>query len=160
MNTTTTTWYTTQFITKSLKHYLKEKGFRLTESEEQHSLNFDNTIVSTKLLSKEVIEIRGTITQAAETETEELVGKSDSGFIGVMHFLFDIMLTPVSFFTSINGEEKSRCLCLPDLKQYRKILEKLSEYFASNKMHLKIYLINENGCVDVFYLNPDKKHRE
>ncbi len=155
MNTTTTAWYTTQFITNSLKQYLKEKRFRLSEPEEQHSLNFDNAIVSTKLLSKEVIEIRGTIAQAAETE--EQVEKSDIGFIGVMRFLFDIMLAPVSFFTSINGDEKSRCLCLPDLVQYRKILDKLKEYFASNQMHLKIYLINENGSVDVFYLNADKK---
>jgi hypothetical protein len=160
MNTTHTTWYTTQFITNSLKQYLREKGWRFREPEEQYSLNFDSAIVSTKLLSKEVIEIRGTIAEAAETQTEEYVGKSDSGFIGVMRFLFDLMLSPVSFFTSINGDEKSRCLCLPDLKQYRKILDKLGEYFASNQMHLKIYLINENGIVDVFYLNPGKKHRE
>ncbi len=158
MNTTTTTWHTTQFITNSLKQYLIEKGFRLSEPEEQHSLNFDNAIVSTKLLSKEVIEIRGTIPEAAETETEE-IGKRVGGFTGVIRFLFDIMLTPVSFFTSINGDEKSRCLCLPDLKRYRKILDKLKEYFASNEMHLKIYLINENGSVDVFYLNTDKKQR-
>jgi len=162
MNTTTPTidWYTNQFITNSLKQYLKEKGFRLSEPEEQYSLNFGNAIFSTKLLSKEVIEIRGTITEAAGTGTREWVGKNDNVFLEVMHFFIDVIFSPVNFFSTINGDERRRCLCLPDLEQYRKVLTRLKEYFASNKMHLKVYLINQNGSVDVFYLNPNKKDKE
>jgi len=162
MNTTTKDidWYTNQFITNSLRQYLKKKGFRLSEPEEQYSLNFYNVIVSTKLLSKEVIEIRGTITEAAQIETEEQVGKNDSGFIEVIHFFFDVIFSPISFFTSGNGDERRWCLCLPGLEQNRNILTKLKEYFTYNNMHLKVYFVNQNGSVDVFYLNPNKKDRE
>jgi len=159
MDAATTSWYTTRFITTSLKQYLKEKGFRLSEPEEQDLPNFDNSIVSSKLLSKEVIEIRGTVSEAVEGETEELVGKNDNGFIEVIHLLLDIMLSPINFFNSINGNEGNRCLCLPDTDQYRRVLDKLKDYFVSNKLHLKIYLVDQNGSVDVFYLNPEKKQR-
>jgi len=154
MNTTTKTidWYTNQFITHSLRLYLKKKGFRLSEPEEQYSHNFDNVIVSTKLLSKEIIEIRGTITEATETGTGVQAGKNDSGFIETIQFLFNVIFSPISFFTSINSDEGKWCLCLPDLEQYRKILDMSKEYFASNKMHLKVYFVNQNGSVDVFYL--------
>ncbi len=67
------------------------------------------------------------------------------------------MLSPINFFNSINGNEGNRCLCLPDADQYRKVLDKLKDYFVSNKLHLKIYLVDQNRSVDVFYLNPDKK---
>lgn len=154
MNTTTRNidWHTTQFITNSLRHYLKKKGFRLSEPEEQYLLKFDNVVVSTKLLSKEIIGIRGTIPEAAGTEKE--VGKNDSSFIEVIHFFVDMIFSPISFFASIHGDEGKWCLCLPDLEQYRNILNKLEEYFASNKMHLKVYFVSQNGSVDVIYLNP------
>jgi|SRR4030095_463768 len=157
MNKPTTNWHTTQFITNSLRQYLRKKGFRLDQPGEQHSFQSDHAIVCSRLLSREFIEIRGTITKGTETETEEQIEKNS--FTGLMHFLFDMMLMPVGFFTSLNkeGGEIRRCFCLPDLNHYRKILEKLSEYFSLNEMHLKIYLINENGSVDVFYLNPGKK---
>ena len=160
MNTTTKNidWYTNQFITNSLRQYLKKKGGRLSEPEEQYSLKFDNVIVSTKLLSKEIIGIRGTIPEAAGTEKE--LEKNDSGFIEVIHFFFDVIISPISFLSSINGDEGRWCLCLPDLEQYRNILNKLEGYFASNKMHLKVYFVSQNGSVNVFYLNPNKKDRE
>ncbi|HEV8285076.1 MAG TPA: hypothetical protein VGQ09_12250 [Chitinophagaceae bacterium] len=152
MNVTATNWYTTQFITNSLKQYLKEKGFRLGEPD-QFPSNFDHVIISTKLLSKEIIEIRGTVNET--TETEEPVEKNDNGFIEVMHFLLDIMLSPINLFNSMNGYEGDRCLCLPDTGEYRKVLDKLKDYFTSNQLHLKVYLVDQSGTVDVFCLNPN-----
>jgi len=90
--------------------------------------------------------------EAAETGTGVQTGKNDSGFIETIHFFFNVIFSPISFFTSINGDEGKWCLCLPDLEQYRKILDMSKEYFASNKMHLKVYFVNQNGSVDVFYL--------
>jgi hypothetical protein len=160
MNTThnTAAWYTTRFITNGLKDYLKEKGFRINESEVQHSAHLTNAVVSTRLLSREVIEIRGTLTEAVNTETQEKGDKRGSGFREIMHFVFDTLLLPISIFTSANGDERSRCLCIPDIEQYRKVLDKIQEYFAFNEMQLKIYLVNQYGAVDVLYLNPHKNN--
>ncbi len=158
MNTANTVWYTTKFIANSLKQYLKEMGFRVSESDER-STHYDHAIISTKLLSKEIIEIRGTASEASETELEEQVRKSDNSFLEVSHFLLDIVLSPINFFNSMNGNEGDRCVCIPDTDEYRKVLDKLRDYFLSNKLHLKTYLVSQTGAVDVFYLKHDKKRR-
>jgi len=155
--TTTTAWYTTQFITNSLKQYLKKNGFRLSERDELHSTNSDHAFVSTKLLSKEIIEIRGTVSKETVTKTEEQIRKKDVGFIEITQFLLDKMLSPINFFKSTNGHVGNLCLCIPDTHRYRKVVDKLKDYFISNMLHLKIYLIDQNGSVEVVYLNPNKK---
>ena len=158
--TTTTTWYTTQFITNSLRQYLKSNGFRLSEREVQLSTNSDHAFVSTKRLSKEIIEIRGTVSKETLTKREEQIRKKDSGFIEITQFLLDMILSPINFFKSINGHEGNLCLCIPDIHQYRKVVDKLKDYFISNMLHLKIYLIDQSGSVEIVYLNPHKENGE
>lgn len=159
MNTTNkiTDWYTSEFLSKCLGNYLNGRGFGLREPEEQEAVHFSNALVSTRLLSKEVIEIRGALTEIINPETEKHAEKKAAGFRRAMNFLIVIILSPVSFFTPSTADKISRCFCLPDLEQNRKILEKVNDYFISNELRLKIYLINQDGFVDVVYLNPNKK---
>jgi hypothetical protein len=151
-------WYSTQFITQSLRTYLKKKRYLLTEPEEARPIGVDHIIVAARRLSKEIIEIRGTITQADTTETEANNANEERGFINTLHFLFNVTLSPISFFTPGN-EYEDRSLCLPDLNHHRETLEKLEDYFTTHGLHLKVYLVNENGAVDIFQLNPAKKIR-
>jgi len=160
-------WYTTQFITNSLRHYLENLGFRLNEPDQEQPVQIDKVVVATKLLSKERIEIRGTIDELAgpldkseESQTEGQGEKRSNLFMGAMNFLSDVLLLPVNFFSPQNSDEKNRCLCLPDIEQYREILEKVELYFISNQLHLKIYFVSQNGSVQALCLNPTKKHRK
>ena len=148
-------WYTTQFIKNSLKHYLENQGFRLSEADQEQPLQIDKVIVATKLLSKEVIEIKGTLTEIIDNKTEEQMLKKAGFFKEATDFLSDLLLSPISFLTAYNGDEKGHCLCLPDIRLYREILEKVSEYFTSNQLHFKFYLVNQQGSVHVFSLNSD-----
>ena len=63
----TTRWYTTQFISTSLKAYLEDHGYRILDEHEEQPSNCDDVVIASKIFGKEVIEIRGTI------ETSELV---------------------------------------------------------------------------------------
>jgi len=89
----TASWYTSEFIETSLKNYLGRRGFRLIEPEEH-----DSVVVSTRLLSKEVIEIGGAITGVADTNTEKKCEEKNAGFRATIY-----------------------CLCLPDLDRYRNV---------------------------------------
>jgi len=154
--TTAEKWHTTHFVSNKLQQYLKEQGFRLSDPEDHlHQLN--NAFVATKLLSKELIQVRGTFNNA--TEVSEELEKNDYGFWDVIRFFVEILLSPINFFNSMNGYEGSRCLCLPDTDQYRMVMERLGDYFAFNNLHLKIYLVDRDGNVKIVYLNPTKKER-
>ena len=155
VNTTTTNWHTTQFIASSLRKYLKKKGFKLSKPEDESS--FDHTVICARLLSKEIIEIRGTVTGTSKAISEKEIEEMDDSFREITHSILNLMFSPISFFNSVRGSDKNLCLCLPDTKQYRVILEKLEDYFVSHKLQLKIYLVNRSGSVSIFYINPAKE---
>lgn len=155
----TARWYTTGFITASLKKYLEDNGYSIADDGEERSPNCDEIIVATKIFGREVIEIKGTILSTdALVETE--ASKRMKLLTDAMHWLSDVLLSPISFFVRHYADEKSPSLCLPDLDQYRDILQKVSEYFTANNLNLKVYLVRENGDVRVIYLNDAFKAPE
>jgi len=154
VNITTTNWHTTQFIESNLKKYLRKKGFRISKPEGESS--FDHTIICARLLSREIIEIRGTVTETLEAIAERKIETTDDSFREITHSILNLMFSPIVLFNSVRDHEKNLCLCLPDTEQHRAILEKLEDYFVSHKLQLKIYLVNRSGSVDIFYVNPIK----
>lgn len=153
----TARWYTTAFISGALKSYLEDHGYSISEeeSEEKHP-NCDELVVATRLFNKEMIEVKGTILSAeALVETEG--NRRMKIFSDAMHWLSDVLLSPISFFVRHYADEKSPSLCLPDLPQYRDLLEKVGEYFTTNDLHLKVYLVKESGQVTVLQLNESER---
>jgi len=156
----TTHWHTTQFISTSLKAYLEDHGYRILDEQEEHHSNCDDVIVASKIFGKEVIEIRGTIeTPEAVKETES--SKRAKLFTEAMYWLSDVLLWPITFFANHYNDDKNRSLCLPDLEQYKELIEKLREYFTNNNLNLKVYLVNASGDVHITHLNLiDNKDEE
>ncbi len=148
----TTRWYSTSHISHSLKAYLIENGYGISEEQEEKNSNCDEVVVATRMFTKEVIEIKGTI------ESEESLKETESSkrlklLTDAMNWISDLLFSPISFFVRHYADDKSPSLCLPDLEQYREILEKVKEYFTTNNLHLKVYLVNESGGVQVIHLN-------
>ena len=148
----TTSWYSTSFIADSLKVYLEDHGYRILDEPEEKASNCDEVIVASKIFGKEVIEIRGTIENSAASKEETETSKRTKLLTDAMHWLSDVLLSPITFFTNHYGDGKNS-LCLPDLEQYREVLDKLSEYFTTNNLDLKVYLVNSSGQVNVVHLN-------
>lgn len=155
----TTRWYTTAFISGSLKSFLEENGYSIVEEPEEKAANCDDIIVATKLFGKEVIEVKGTV-MSNDAFIESEGNKRLKLLSDAMHWLSDVLLSPISFFARHYADEKSPSLCLPDLEQYREILEKVREYFTTNNLNLKVYLVNEAGGVQVLHLNETTANAE
>lgn len=153
-------WHNTQFITHSLKHYLESKGFRLNKPDEEQLNQSDKIIVATRLLSKEIIEIRGTVEDSIQLPPEEQAGKKGSLFMDAIKLISETLLLPIGFLSPQNIDQESHCVCLPDIGQYRRLIEKVEEYFISNCMHLKVYFVKQNGSVRITYLNPTKRKKK
>lgn len=155
----TSRWYTTTYISSALKTFLTENGYSISDEVEATPNNCDEVIVATKLFSKEVIEIKGTI------HSDDVLKETESNtrlkmLTDAMHWISDLLLSPISFFVRHYADEKSPSLCLPDLEQYREILEKVREYFTTNDLQLKVYLVNEAGDVHVFQLNETMNNED
>jgi hypothetical protein len=46
-------------------------------------------------------------------------------------------------------------IALPNVDRYKTIIEKVAEYFTSNNLSFKLYLVNEDGEVVVSNLNNE-----
>lgn len=153
-------WYNTQFLTDSLKHYLDSRGFYLYGADEEQPYQPDKIIIAKKLLSKEIIEIRGTVDEATELPTKGQGSKKINHFMDAVKLISGALLPPIRFFSSQNIDQKTHCICLPDIEQHRWLIQKVEEYFIANRMHLKIYFVKQNGSVRAINLNPAKRNRK
>ena len=149
----TTRWYTTDFISNSLKTYLEDHGYRVLEETEQNSSNSDDVILASKFFGKELIEIRGTVPSNGLLREENENNKRAKLFTDAMHWLSEVLLSPITFFANHYTDAQNRSLCLPDTEQYRELLEKVKEYFTTNNLNLKVYLVSQSGKVHITYLN-------
>jgi hypothetical protein len=145
-------WYTTDFIFQGLQSFLQEQGFRVTEPDEEKPTFLDKVVIASRLLTKEVIEIRGTLSGEAHLPDTE-AHKRARMFSEAMHWLSDALLSPITFFTTHYGDNRNRCLCLPDVEHYREILDKVKDYFTTNNLYLKVYLVSEDASVHIHQLN-------
>lgn len=149
----TTRWYTTAFVSNALREYLGDHGYRIIEENEEEPSNSDEVVVASKFFGKEVIEIRGTIVSEAPLKEETESGKRIKLLTDAMYWLSDVLLSPITFFANNYSDGKNRSLCLPDLPHYRELLEKVTDYFTTNNLNLKVYLVSEDGSIEVTYLN-------
>ena len=152
-----TRWYTTSFISNALKLYLEDHGYRILDESDDEPSACDEVIIATKIFGKEIIEVRGTIEGSGIVKEETESAKRGKLLTDAMNWLSDVILSPINFFASNYGDGKNRSLCLPDLEQYQQILENVKEYFVSNHLHLKVYLVNESGDVKIMYLNDQSR---
>ena len=44
-------------------------------------------------------------------------------------------------------------MALPNVSRYQAIIQKLNDYFSINDLYFRIYLVNEDGSVEVSNLN-------
>jgi hypothetical protein len=153
-------WYTTNFISQSLKHFLEEHGYRFLEEAEEKPSNCDDVIVASRIFGKEYIEIRGTITSGVALKDESEGTKRLKIISDAMNWISDVLLSPITFVANYYNDGKNRSLCLPDLEQYRELLQKLEEYFTSNNLNMKVYLVTETGDVQMMHLNAHERRQD
>ena len=156
----TTRWYTTSFISSALRAYLEDHGYRILDENEEGSSNSDEVVVASKFFGKEFIEIRGTVVSENDIHEATQSSKRLKLLTDAMYWLSDVLLSPINFFASNYSDGKNRSLCLPDLPHYRELLEKVTDYFTTNNLNLKVYLVDVSGDVEVTYLNNHSRRDE
>ena len=63
----------------------------------------------------------------------------------------------VNFGKYYSDESSDIAMALPNVDKYKAIIERVQEYFAANQLSLKVYLVSENGDVEISNLNVKHK---
>lgn len=147
---TNTDWYSDEFIHDSVVSFLKKNGYKIhKEGPLKENDREEKKILASKFFKKELIEIKGH-PQYHLPHLQVSVPKS----VHAKNSFSDALLNSFMNFSLIENAEVA--MAVPNISRYQGIIEKLHDYFTFNDLYFRIYLVNEDGSVEVSNLN--EKH--
>lgn len=141
-----TEWFSDEFIYASLAKYLKQQGYKVHKDPHPKDDKADMKIVASKFFKKEVIEVKGFphefYMQHPHVTPKHPHAKS---------WFSEALLNSFTNFSTFENAEIA--MAVPNVGRYQAIIKSLKDYFTSNDLYFRIYLVNEDGSVDVSNLN-------
>ena len=140
-------WYSNEFIYNSVATFLKENGYKVHKNNFRKGTNKAGTvIIASKFLKKEVIEVKG-FSDYYSVISETVAAKDTSAKSWFTEALFNSIVN----FSLCDTADIA--MALPNAGRYREIIQRLNDYFSINDLYFKIYLVNEDGSIEVSNLN-------
>lgn len=154
-----TEWYSEEFICSSLISYLKKNGYKIHEEKPKSLTGKSEKIITvSKYFTKEIIGIKGLPQTPDRSSLLKVLDKSDSSATAKNWFYDSLFNSFINFGKYYSDENAVGAMALPNVDRYKAIIEKVQNYFISNNLYFKVYMVNENGEVDVLNLN-DKESK-
>jgi hypothetical protein len=148
-------WYSEQFISDSLINYLKGNGYRIHKDVYTKMPKKPETIITaSKFFTKEIIEVKGLPLDVQKGSPQKETPKNTSHVHHTKSWFSEALLNSLMNFGNYYAIDNAEvAMALPNVEKYKAIIEKVQDYFALNNLYFKIYLINQDGSVDVSNLN-------
>jgi hypothetical protein len=152
---TTHEWFSEQFISDSLVKYLKENGYKIHKDlYNKMPDKVDTIITASKFFSKEIIEVKGFPTEFYKNSISKETPKNLGHLQHAKNWFSEALLNSfVNFGKYYSNDSADVAMALPNVHKYKAIIEKVQDYFSLNNLYFKIYLVNEDGSVEVSNLN-------
>ncbi|HEX8331572.1 MAG TPA: hypothetical protein VF622_03065 [Segetibacter sp.] len=146
--------FSEEFISASIEKYLKENGYKI---QKQVSINISGkeelVIVGSKYFEKEIIEVKG-YPKTFEEQENSLSSKKTSATQQVKRWFSDALFSSfVNFGKYYSNHNVLVAMALPNVSRSKAVIEIVKDYFTENNLYFKIYLVNDNGEVEVLNLN-------
>jgi len=144
-------WYSEEFIFSSVAKYLKDLGYKVQQESRLKDPEKGGMIMTaSRFFKKEIIEIKG-YPQNNPNQLHSITPKATQAKSWFTEALFN------SFVNFSSFENAELGMALPNVSRYQAIIKNLTDYFTANELYFRIYLVNEDGSVDVSNLNEHLK---
>lgn len=141
-------WYSEEFIHNRVVNFLKENGYKIhKDNSRKERERAGRIITASKFFKKEVIEVKG-FRYYYISDTPETVPTRN---VPCGNWFTDTLFN--SFINFNTSDSTEIAMALPNAGRYKGIIKKLNDYFFTNNLYYKIYLVNEDGSVEVSNLN-------
>ena len=149
-----TEWYSEEFIFSSLIAYLKKNGYKIHDDKPKAATGKQEKIITvSKFFTKEIIGIKGLQPVPDRSILLKVLDKNDPAHQAKNWFYDSLFNSFINFGKYYSDENAVGAMALPNVERYKAIVERVHEYFTSNHLYFKLYMVNENGDVDVLNLN-------
>jgi hypothetical protein len=147
-------WYTEAFIGSSIENYLKANGYKIhKESLSNASDRNEKVITASKYFTKEIIGVKGLLTDHNRNALLKVADKNSWSQQAKNWFSETLFNSLVNFGKYYSDESAVVAMALPNVDRYKTIIEKVADYFTSNNLSFKLYLVDQNGEVEISNLN-------
>ncbi len=144
-------WFTKEHLTASILAFLHDRGFKTYKEETILSGTPETILFAIGKGYKEIIEIKGYYENFSLPKQQLLkAAGSDQAHYWFSETLFSSLIALVNQY---KNKKLPVSLCIPDLIGYREVIQKVEQYFTTNNLHHKIYLVKESGQVTQLNLN-------
>ena len=144
-------WYTEEFIYASVASYIKDACYKIQRENRLKDQEKSGIILTaSRYFKKEIIEIKG-YPHYDHNQLHSIAPKATQAKSWFSDALFN------SFVNFSHFENAEIAMALPNVSRYQAIIKNLTDYFTSNELYFRIYLVNEDGTVDVSNLNQHQK---
>lgn len=141
-------WFSEDFIYNSVVVYLKENGYKVQkEQPKKDGAKAERVINASKFFKKEMIEVKGYPLHYSDDAVPMPAKATHHAKSWFSEALVDSFVNFGSF------ENAEVAMALPNVGRYQAIVEKLHEYFTINDLNFRIYLVNEDGSIELSNLN-------
>lgn len=147
-------WYTEEFVSNSLIHFLKENGYKIHKEQQSKDADKNEKIITaSRFFTKEIIGIKGFSSGNSRTSLLAVADKHSSSPHSKAWFSESLFNSFVNFGKYYSDESAIMAMALPNVERYKAIMSKVEDYFTLNDLYFKIYLVNEKSEVEVSNLN-------
>ncbi len=147
-------WYTEAFISSSIQNYLKENGYKIhKESLSDAGNRNEKVITASKYFTKEIIGVKGLVTDHNRSALLKVTDRNSWSQQAKSWFYETLFNSLINFGKYYSDESAVVAMALPNVDRYKTIIEKVADYFNSNNLYFKLYLVDQNGEVEVSNLN-------
>ncbi len=148
-------WYSEAFICESLVNYLKENGYKIHKDVYTKMPDkVDSIIIASRFFTREIIEVKGFPSDFSKHPANKEVPKNTSHLQHAKNWFSEALLNSfINFGKYYSNDTADVAMALPNVEKYKAIIGKVQDYFTLNNLYFKIYLVNQDGSVEVSNLN-------
>jgi len=145
-------WYTDEFISESIIKYLKTGGYKIQKV--FSSERGEKMIAASRYFKKEVIEVKGYPTSYFTSDVNKSANKNAATAHQAKSWFSEALFNSfMNFGKYYNNDNVIVAMALPNVERYKTIIARVQDYFTLNNLYFKIYLVNEDGEVEVSNMN-------
>jgi hypothetical protein len=142
--------FSEEFIHATLVNYLKQNGYKVQKDNRQKETEkAERFIIASKFFKKEIIEVKSYPVIHSNQNPVAPKAAAKSWFAEA---LFN------SFVNFSRFKDAEIAMALPNVGRYKTIISNLNDYFTVNNLYFRLYLVNEDGLVEVSNLNQKYLH--
>lgn len=145
-------WFDESVLCATLEDYFKGNGYKIEKSNAQNKSAKGTDLIVSKDGASEFIEVKGYPSIYYVEKKKRGSVKKTTPYLQSTHWFSGCLSSTLKNYES---KETKLAMAFPACYRYEELVMKNQKYFTDNNLDIKVYFIDEKGCVTISNLNKN-----